>query len=52
MELSIIIPTYKGEKSVLMSVESAIRTRCRSKEIIVVDDNGEGSKSQIETEKY
>ena len=51
MELSIIIPTYKGERSILMSVESAVQMQYHSKEIIVIDDNGEGSNSQIETEK-
>lgn len=49
IDVSIIIPTYKGEENVLIAVRSAIGQRNINKEIIVVDDNGEGSASQIRT---
>ncbi len=48
--VSIIIPTYKGADSILISVNSVIKQSYPNKEIIVVDDNGIGTKSQLETE--
>ena len=48
-KVSIIIPTYKGEQNILIAVQSALRTKGVTKEIIVVDDNGLYSEHQIKT---
>lgn len=49
--VSIIIPTYNGEEHIQRSVDSAILQDYPNIEIIVVDDNGKGTKKQQETEK-
>lgn len=52
MELvSIIIPTYGGGEYLIRSIESAFSQDYSNIEVIVVDDNGEGTKSQISTQK-
>ena len=48
--VSIVIPTYRRSDRITRSVESALRQNCAC-EVIVVDDNGRGSKEQIATEK-
>lgn len=49
--VSIIIPTYKGADNILMAVEGALNQTYSPLEIIVVDDNGEGTIEQINTEQ-
>lgn len=49
--VSIVIPTYKGSDSILKSINSALNQDYKNIEIIVVDDNGEGTQEQITTEK-
>lgn len=52
MELvSIIIPTYKGSTTICRAVDSALSQDYKNIEVVIVDDNGIGSDSQIETEK-
>ncbi len=48
--VSIIMPTYKGGKNLLMAIEGAINQTYEQIEIIIVDDNGEGTQEQINTE--
>ena len=48
--VSIIIPTYKGSDNIKRAVESALSQTYEQVEVYVVDDNGSGSKEQIETE--
>lgn len=51
-KISVIVPTYKGHSSVIIAVKSILNQNSENLiEIIVVDDNGEGSYHQIETEK-
>lgn len=51
IKVSIIIPTYKGSKNILVAVKSALKLTNIHKEIIVVDDNGKKTEEQINTEK-
>ena len=51
VDITIVIPTYKGMDNILLSVKSAILQTVQSKEIIVVDDNGLGTPEQIETKR-
>lgn len=44
--VSIIIPTYRGEKNILVAVKSALALSNVDKEIIVVDDNGINTNDQ------
>lgn len=48
--VSIIIPTYSRPQFIIRAIQSALSQTYRPIEIIVVDDNGIGSKYQIETE--
>jgi glycosyltransferase involved in cell wall biosynthesis len=48
--VSIIIPTYKGSENIKRAVDSALSQTYEQVEVYVVDDNGSGSKEQIETE--
>lgn len=50
-KVSIIIPTYKGSTTVCLACKSAINQTYENIEIIVVDDNGEGTEEQVRTEK-
>lgn len=50
-KVSIIIPTYKGSTTVCLACKSAIHQTYENTEIIVVDDNGEGTEEQLRTEK-
>ena len=49
--VSVIIPTYKGSDTIPIVVQSVLNQTYTNKEIIVVDDNGEGTPAQKETEK-
>ncbi len=50
MDVTIVIPTYKRSDRILRAVNSALKETVQDKEIIVVDDNGKGTKDQIQTE--
>ena len=54
--ISVIITTYKGVDSIDRAIKSVLRQTYPSIEIIVVDDNGEGTSAQLATkaivEKY
>ena len=49
--VSVIITTHKGSNTVERAVKSVLQQDYSNIEIIVVDDNGRGSKEQIETVK-
>ncbi len=49
--VSIVIPTFKGTSTICRAVDSALNQDYKNIEIIVVDDNGEGSPEQLETER-
>ena len=49
--VAIIIPSYKGEDTIYEVVRSALNQDYNNIEVIVVDDNGEGTLDQIETRK-
>lgn len=48
--VTVIIPTYKGEDKILEAAESVLNQTYKEIEVIIVDDNGKGSKHQIFTE--
>ena len=50
-KVTIVIPTYKRPNQICRAVDSALNQTYSNIEIIVVDDNGEGSPFEIETEK-
>lgn len=49
--VSIIIPTYSRPKNLVRAIESVLTQTYDNIEIIIVDDNGIGTKHQKETEK-
>lgn len=49
--VSIIIPTYSRPENLCRAIDSALSQNYNNIEIIVVDDNGENSVFQLETEK-
>jgi glycosyltransferase involved in cell wall biosynthesis len=49
--VTVIIPTYKGEDKIEEAVESVLQQTYKDIEVIVVDDNGQGTPNQIATEK-
>lgn len=49
--VSIIIPTYKGADKISAAVDSVLNQTYENIEIIVVDDNGQGTENQIKTER-
>lgn len=49
--VSVIIPTYKRSDSLCRCIDSVLNQTYPNIEIIVVDDNGEGTDYQKETEK-
>lgn len=48
--ISAIITTYKGADSIERAIKSVLNQTYHNIEIIVVDDNGEGTSAQLETE--
>lgn len=48
--VSIIIPTYGGPKFLARALNSILFQTLENWEVIVVDDNGRGTKNQLETE--
>lgn len=51
MLVTIVIPTYKRQDRIVRAVDCALKQTVKEKEIIVVDDNGKGTKDQLETEQ-
>ncbi len=51
MKVSVIIPTYKGSKNIQYALNSLVEQTFKNFEVIVVDDNGEGTEEQINTKK-
>lgn len=49
--VSVVIPTYKGIEAIEKTVRSIEKQSYKNIQIIVVDDNGIGTKEQLETEK-
>ena len=49
--VSIIMPTYQGTDNICIAIDAAISQSYGNIEIIVVDDNGEGTACQIQTER-
>lgn len=49
--VSIIIPTHNGVKNIERAVRSAFYQNYDNLEVIVVDDNGKGTDTQIQTKK-
>ena len=49
--VSIIIPTYSRPINLKRAIDSALAQSYPFIEIIVVDDNGEGTSCQVETEQ-
>lgn len=47
--VTIIIPTYKGDWKLCRAIKSCLSQTYKSIEIIVVDDNGEGTEGQLQT---
>lgn len=50
-KVSIIVPTFRGESQLKRSLQTIIEQTYKNIEIIVIDDNGLNSKSQIESKK-
>lgn len=48
---SVVIPTYKRSNYLIRAIDSVLNQTCKNIEIIIVDDNGKGSKAQRDTEK-
>lgn len=49
--VSIIMPTHKGSKVIVRAINGVLQQSYKNIELIIVDDNGEGSTEQLETEK-
>lgn len=49
--VTVVIPTYKRPDMIERAVKSVLNQTYRNIEIIIVDDNGEGSEFQLETAK-
>ena len=49
--ISVIIPTYKGEELICNTIDKVLNQTYSNLEIIIVDDNGKGAKSQLNTEQ-
>lgn len=50
MKVSVIIPTHKGSNSINKALNSLVSQTYKDFEVIVVDDNGEGTDEQIKTQ--
>lgn len=50
-KVSVIVTTYEGEKQIERAVLSVLNQTFKNFELIVVDDNGLGNESQINTQK-
>lgn len=49
--VSVIVPTYKRNRYITRALDSILEQDYPAIEIVVVDDNGEGSEDQLATEK-
>ena len=49
--VSVIIPTYSRPDNICRAIDSVLAQTYKAIEIIVVDDNGEGTPHQLETAK-
>lgn len=49
--VSVIITTCRGSSKLIRAIESVLRQSYKNSEIVVVDDNGEGTAEQLFTEK-
>lgn len=50
MKVSVVIPTYKGSNSIKKALNGLVNQIYKDFEVIVVDDNGEGTDEQIKTQ--
>lgn len=50
--VSVIIPSYGGDKNITRAIDSVLAQTYPDVEIIVVDDNGLGTENQIKTANY
>ena len=49
--VSVIIPTYRGSGTIRRSIKSVVNQTYKSMQIIVVDDNGDSTEKQRETQR-
>ena len=52
IDVSVIIPTYGRPEMIIDAVNSVLNQNYKNYEILIIDDNGEGTETQIETESY
>lgn len=51
LKVSVIIPTYRRSEFLQRAIESVLKQSYKNIEIVIVDDNGEGTDDQIKTEQ-
>ena len=50
-KVSIVVPTYKRNKYIIRALDSILMQDYPDIEIVVVDDNGEGTEDQLATQE-